>query len=909
MNVFNRVTLGALRQNKIRTAVTVTGVMLSAAMICAVTAFASSIMNYALQYATYANGDWHISLNDVELSDYDELCDSDKVKAAAYAQRLGYAEIDSENEYKPYLYVLGGKEDGLFDMLPIHLSSGRLPQSSDEIILPEHLEENGGVIYNIGDTLSVALGDRISEGEKVGQNIPCYAYDGVKNADAPKEEKIEVKQMRAYTVVGFYERPSFEEYTAPGYTALTVADSQPDDTARFDVYLKMKKAASAYSFANELVKKSDIVKFNESVLMYSGVSKYSNFTVVLCNLAIIVIALIMFGSVSLIYNAFSISVSERTRQFGLLSSIGATRRQLRKSVLFEAFAVSAVGIPLGIAAGIGGIAVTLLIIGNKFSAMLGGDFGVPLRIHVSWVSVAAAAAIALLTVLISAFIPARRATRTSAITAIRQSEDICDRKIRRGASKLTYKLFGLPGVLAVKNYRRSRKKYRATVLSLFMSVVLFVSASAFTGYLTDSVSGGFATGGYDITFSVLNGELNGKTPDELLDEICEDESITESVYFLREFTDGLVSADSLNEKALKEVLDISENTPKQLCDSTGKTDFAYSPAGILFVPDSEFERLLSENGLSRERFLNPQSPLGITVDGVVAFNATEEKYKSTEFIKEDEYEYYLPEFEKYDGWSYSDDYYDADGKHIVEYMSDDGSEKKLVPYDEAVSFRTLKSGKTIYDFPFYINREATACFNIIYPESAYKYIFTDKEELRYNYCLASDDHKASLEKLQGLLDKNGISSDAYDYAENVENERNLILIIRVFAYGFIVLISMIAAANVFNTVSTNISLRRREFAMLKSVGMTGGDFNRMMNFECLLYGSRALGLGLPVSAAITYLIYLAVSGGYETSFRLPWEAIGIAVFSVFAVVFATMLYSMSKIKRDNPIDALKNENL
>ena len=158
--------------------------------------------------------------------------------------------------------------------------------------------------------------------------------------------------------------------------------------------------------------------------------------------------------------------------------------------------------------------------------------------------------------------------------------------------------------------------------------------------------------------------------------------------------------------------------------------------------------------------------------------------------------------------------------------------------------------------------------------------------------------------------KNGFNAkNLYDVAEQEESERNIVTIIRVFSYGFIVLISLIAAANVFNTISTNISLRRREFAMLKSVGMTQKGFNKMMNFECLLYGSRALLYGLPVSCGVTYLIYLAVMEGMETKFHLPWTAIGIATLSVFLVVFVTMMYSMSKIKKDNPIDALKNENL
>lgn len=176
--------------------------------------------------------------------------------------------------------------------------------------------------------------------------------------------------------------------------------------------------------------------------------------------------------------------------------------------------------------------------------------------------------------------------------------------------------------------------------------------------------------------------------------------------------------------------------------------------------------------------------------------------------------------------------------------------------------------------------------------------------------MTSSDHEASFNNLKNLFAKKGVgTASLYDYAASVEQNRNIVIIIQVFSYGFIVLISLIAAANVFNTISTNISLRRREFAMLKSVGMTKKGFMRMMNFECLLYGSRALLFGLPVSFIVTFLIYLSVNEGYETGFCLPWGAVGIAVLSVFAVVFVTMMYSMRKIKKDNPIDALKNENL
>ena len=267
-----------------------------------------------------------------------------------------------------------------------------------------------------------------------------------------------------------------------------------------------------------------------------------------------------------------------------------------------------------------------------------------------------------------------------------------------------------------------------------------------------------------------------------------------------------------------------------------------------------------------------------------------------------------------DGYYRKDSRIDENGNKVVLYQNRDNESDIIeLPYGESFAKYTLRSEKTIEEAPFFVSRSTPVAINMIYPYSMLESVVPEAALNQFRnteYFLTSSNHTASFENLATVLTENGLSSrQLFDYAANAETNRNVVTIIRVFAYGFIVLISLIAAANVFNTISTNISLRRREFAMLKSVGMTQKGFRRMMNYECLLYGSKALLLGLPVSCGITYLIYRAVTTAYETSFHLPWAAIGIAVLSVFLVVFATMMYSMSMVKKDNPIDALKNENL
>ena len=908
MNVFSKVTLESLKKNRTRTVVTIIGIMLSAAMICASTTFVSSMQNFVLRCEIYSSGDWHGAVYDAAYKDYEDIRDSGKVSSAAYAQVLGYAKIGSANEYKPYLYVLGGDAaSGYFETMPVHLLLGTLPKDSTEIILPEHLTSNGKVNYTLGDTVTLEVGDRTLDGKRLGQDTPVYTYDSETHTEVMSGERLENTEPRTYTVVGIYERPTFEDYSAPGYTALTAADTKSADQAPIHCYFKLHKPAGVYDFMKEMgYTQEHRYAYNTKVLLYSGTAPFDSFLTAFYSLAAIIIALIVFGSVSLIYNAFSISVSERTRQFGLLSSVGATRKQLRRMVLFEALTVSAVGIPLGILVGIGGIGITLLLIGDKFSSIVRAD--IPMRICVSWQAVVIAAVIALVTVLISAWIPSKRATRVSAVEAIRQSMDIkvSGRPVR--TSKLAYKLFGLPGVLAGKHYKRNRKKYRTTVVSLFMSIVLFVSAAAFTDYMMESAEGGLASDQFDLIYAAESDASSAMRPDALLELLFSEQNVTGGTYTKKQFLQGDISREYVTAMYAGHFADFGmereDATPKDL----GISGYLY------FVADTEFNRLLEKYNLKEADYYDRDKPLGIALDRNIEFDRRLEKYVTLDTLKGDgcviEGLYYV----EIDGYYRKDSRIDENGNKVVLYQNRDNESNIIeLPYEESFAKYTLRSEKTIEEAPFFVSRSTPVAINMIYPYSMLESVVPEAALNQFRnteYFLTSSNHAASFENLATMLTENGLSSrQLFDYAANAETNRNVVTIIRVFAYGFIVLISLIAAANVFNTISTNISLRRREFAMLKSVGMTQKGFRRMMNYECLLYGSKALLLGLPVSCGITYLIYRAVTTAYETSFHLPWAAIGIAVLSVFLVVFATMMYAMRKVKKDNPIDALKNENL
>lgn len=892
MNIFAKVTLQTLKKNRVRTIVTIIGIILSCAMITAVAALVQSFSGYMLDVGIYEKGNWHGAAYSLSWSQYENIQKDEEISFAAYAQLMGYARVESENPDKPYLYVMGGEKETFFENMPVHLVAGRLPQNSEEILIPEHLLSDGGVSYHVGQTITLELGDRMVEQNTLNQFNP-YIYD---EETGETEEELVIRQTRTFQIVGIYSRPDFEEYSAPGYTALTVADLEENVGDSYDVYFRMTDPAQVYDYLKNLDCGSAT---NTDVLLYSGVSKYSSFNTMLTGLVAVLVGLIMFGSVSLIYNAFAISVSERTRQFGLLSSIGATKRQLGRMVVLEALFVSMVGIPLGVLAGLGGIGITLQIVSDMMIRLT--MIPVPLRLRISPYVVGAAVVLSLITVLLSAWIPSARAKRVTAIEAIRQSRDVRGKSRPVKTGWLQYRLFGLPGVLGKKYYKNSKRKYRATIISLFMSIVLFVSVCSYTGYLMELATTYNSDNNCDIVFDYWGDRY---APQEVLSWMKNAPEVTEA---------AMLQSYGQMAQIPKEA--IPENTLAYLEQSADPlTDTVEVPCVVWFVDDESYRQLLQENGLEEAAFFDSQNPMGVSVASTRFFDPQEEKYIQLDYLKKEQSEFTISFPVYLEGYEEDGMEWDENGNewHLYKNRNDPEDVKKL-SREEAFEQIPVRVGAQIDILPYYISSDIYGS-QVIYPLSLRDAVFPDWEKIDgnpgYNYYMLSQNHSESYEALRETLSKAGVSSTSLrDYAASNESQRALVTIVQIFTYGFVVLISLIAAANVFNTISTNIHLRRRDFAMLKSVGMPRKDFNRMMNYECILYGTRALILGLPVSCVVTWLTWGSVSYGVETRFRLPWEAMGVAVLGVFLVVGISMIYAMRKIHKDNPIDALKNENL
>ncbi len=884
MSIFTRLALRTMGKNRSRTAVTIVGVVLSAAMFTAVTTSITSLQGYIRDCNIYTEGDWHVGFDTVPEADLPALQNDELVERLLCAQELGYAEADTGWQSKPYLYVLGA--DGAFlENMPVHLQSGRLPQTPAEIVLPDPMAYEGS--FRLGDTITLGLGRRVWDNQVLGQHTPLFRADG----NGPGE-RLEIREARTYTVVGFLEAFAIEDYNAPASTAVTCWDpARTGDTV--SVYFRLTDPKAAFDFAEGQAIDGAFhyaspggAEWNTDLLMSEGASRYDTFYGVVYRLGAILMGIIVFGSVSLIYNAFSISVSERTRQFGLLSSVGATRKQLRRMVRAEALLVSAAGIPLGLGAGVLGMGVTLRFLGGRISSVYGVR-EVAMRLRVSPAALGIAAAVALGTVLLSAWIPARRAMRIPAMEAIRQSGDVAIRPREVAVAPLTARLFGLEGLLARKHFKRSRRRYRSTVLSLFLSVLLFISASSLCSYLTDAVTGTFEKQDYDISYA-WRADQDDPAGDALrtLARLAPAEGVTRAAAVLDYGCAWEVPFDSLPGETAQRLREDGMAEPYE------------ANCFLLGVDEESYRAYLKEQGLDAAKFLDADQPLAVALGETRAFNPDEGRVERLKLLDQDAASVTVP--------VRSDSLYDA-------YMADrDPAALTPEEWDEAEAYYTIEEtfaiGAVVDTLPFGLNSAERWGLYLALP-MAYLADRIDTEPNTRIY-LQAPDHAAVFSDLIARTQELGLENGEFHDVWSVdEGNRNLILVIQVFSYGFIALISLIAAANVFNTISTSLSLRRRELAMLQSVGMTRGGLRKMLNYECLLCGLKALLFGLPASCAVTYLIFLSISGGYETSFYLPWTAAAIAVASVFAVVFASMLYAMRKLRTTHLIDAVRSENL
>ena len=848
MSILNRLTIKNLRLNKKRTIVTIIGIILSTALMVGIGLLFSSFQDLMIRDTIGYSGKYEAKYNDVDLIKLNDI--KNKNFTYFYEKPIGFSKIESSNEYKPYMYITSVNRE-YFDELK--LIEGDIPKNENEIVISNHVITNGGLDYKVGDIVTFTYGSRNIDG-----NITLA------NNELVDGEFLTNEGTHTYKIVGIVDRSNFESYSASGYTAFTVDVNS--DNGNVNLYVMFNKNKNIIKQSEELAKELNYngdINYNSTLLALYGESTYGNVMSSMGGMMIIMLSLVSIGCIIVIYNSFAISVMERKKEFGLLSSIGATKRQLSHTVFFEAVFVGVIGIILGILGAYIGIGCVILIINNLISDML--EYKLHLVTNPLFIIIPVIFMIIVIGV--SAFIPSRRASKVSPIEAIRQNDDIKINKKKIRTSKLVLKLFGIEGEIALKNIKRNKKKYRVTIVSLFISIVLFISFSSYMNYTLNTASSVMGEVPYDYQISYF-GDDNNKEALDKINEIVKSSDVKEYVSYsvgnLSIIGDYIYS---------DEYLDFYKN--------------AYGDDGIKALNNLKYQSIyilvLDDNSYNKYKNL-----IGLDKDGVILLN----RFKGVSYGNNKRVNYDIPVINN--------------GNINIKICNFDDDEEnvdttKYCNKNIDNIFVTNKSFDLIEEFSYMDD------FKLIVNKKLYDSILDGGTDFTQFNIIS--DNTNNIDKLTKELDKYN-NVNYINIKESMKQTNNLILVVKILMYGFISLVTLIGVTSVFNTISTSMALRKREFAVLRSIGLTRGGFNKMLFFESLFFGMKSLIFALPVSIGVTILIHYSLADMVSIStIIIPWKAIIISIVSVFIIVLLTMMYSSSKIKKHNIIEQIREENI
>lgn len=848
MSILNDLTIKNLKLNKKRTIVTIVGIILSTALMVGIGLLFSSFQDYMIRETISYNGKYEAEYGDVSL---DKLNSIDKKDFSYFYQKpIGFSKFDSANEYKPYLYISSVNKEYFNEL---HLISGRFAENDSELVISNHINTNGGASYKIGDIITLKYGERVIEGVNTLANNEYY-----------EEETLNIVGEKTYTIVGIVERSNFEDYSASGYSTFTLDMNDKEGIVNVFVMFNNKKKIIKQS--EDLAKKlgyDNAISYNSTLLALYGESTYGNIMKSMITMIVIMLSLVSIGCIVVIYNSFAISVMERKKEFGLLSSIGATKKQLSYTIFFEALIEGTIGIILGIGGAYIGIGTVILIINN----LIGDILVLKLNLVTNIMFIIIPVIFMILVIFISALVPSRRAAKVSPIEAIRQNDDIKINKKKIKTGKLVNKLFGIEGEIALKNIKRNKKKYRVTIVSLFISIVLFISFSSYMNYTIDTASSVMGEVPYDYQISYF-GDDNDIDALDKISEIIKSNDVKEYVSY---------SASNLsiigNYTYSDEYLDFYKS--------------AYGDDGIKALTNLKYQ-YISIYILDDISYNKYKELIGLDKDSVILLN----KFKGVSYGNNKRVNYDIPVINNGDInikiCNFDDNDEDVD---TTKYCN-----KKI---DNI--FITNKSFDLIEEFSYMSD------FKLIVNKKLYDNI-SDSGTHYTQYNIISD-NTDNIDKLTKELDK----YDNVNYTnvkESMKQANNMILVVKILMYGFIGLITLIGVTSVFNTISTSMALRKREFAVLRSIGLTRKGFNKILFFESLFFGLKSLIYAIPVSLGVTIIIHYALADMMSiNSIVIPWKAIIISIVSVFVIVLLTMMYSTSKIKKHNIIEQIREENI
>lgn len=948
MNLMKTLTLKNLKLNRKRTIVTIVGIILATALLSALVTLVSSFQYSMIEYQKQKGGDFHVKFSNVKMSELSEFKNNRNIESTFETMGMGFAKLDGcKNEDKPYAYVMATDEAG-FEKGCFNLIEGRMAKNEDEIVIPRHLKTNGRIDIKVGDEITLDIGKRYdSNTESVIWENCAYEHEA---------ETLTDTVTKRYKVVGIMERPGYgmEDYSAAGYTFVTYSDelaaidngtkseaSEADTT--LTVYsrytqkaLRNKDAVTADiigvdeklfeksnnssvemsaeesdRFLKEMENAKYDIYINRFLISYECVFPIDGTFKALFTVAAVVALIIILTSVYCIKNSFNISITEKIRQYGMLASVGATRRQIKSSVKTEAAMLGVVGIPVGTMSGI----LASFILVKVVNALSAGWLNFALSFHTSLPALILAVILSIATIYFSATGSARRAAKVTPLEAIRNTKEIKIKSAKLKTPAIIGRIWGIGGVISYKNIKRNKKKYRTTVTSIVICSVTFIVISYFMSMAFSVVGMSYASADYNIGINMsCKKDIDIEKFSKLLSGIEGAED-----YLVGAGYDFDVSKPEYTKEYgeyCRQVYDNSEDVSQMFL--------------ITVLDDKSYDKYASDAGIKN-------AAAGAILVNKCTFDVYNEN--SSKYVKKEMelYKYKAGDtiecgYNVYDDASSDDNAAEGDTESSTEDNNavEGGTEISTEDNSGYVDEETINNGvrKTVDVTIAGVTDKVPIGYKgysntlLFMNQKGFESLWGDGKngnEIKPGYASYSayvvaenaDEYQDTFEK---ETEENPEYSQISFYVSNLDkemrDEKSLFTLLGVFAYGLIVVIALIGITNIINTLSTGMELRSREFATLRSIGMTDKQFAGMVRLESVFISVKALVIGVPLGILISYLLCVMMNRMDDAIiYEPPYKAIILCIVVVIMLIYAIMKLSMTKLRHNNIIETIKNENL
>ena len=949
MNLMKTLTLKNLKLNRKRTIVTIVGIILATALLSALVTLVSSFQYSIIEYQKQKGGDFHVKFSNVKMSELSEFKNNRNIESTFETMGMGFAKLDGcKNEDKPYAYVMATDEAG-FERGCFHLIEGRMAKNEDEIVIPRHLKTNGRIDIKVGDEITLDVGKRYDSNTEsvIGENC-AYEHEA---------ETLTDTVTKRYKVVGIMERPGYkmEDYSAAGYTFVTYSDElaaidngSKSEAGEADTTLTVYSRYTQKALRNKDAVTADIIGVDEKLLAkandssvemtaeesdrflkeienakydidmngylisYECVFPVDGMFKALFTVAAVVALIIILTSVYCIKNSFNISITEKIRQYGMLSSVGATRRQIKSSVKTEAAMLGVVGIPVGTMSGI----LAALVLVKVVNAMSAGWLNFALSFHTSLPALILAVILSIATIYFSATGSARRAARVTPLEAIRNTKEIKIKSAKLKTPAIIGRIWGIGGVISYKNIKRNNKKYRTTVTSIVICSVTFIVISYFMSMAFSMVGMSYASTDYNIGIN-----MSYKKDIDI-------EKLSKLVSGIEGVDDYLVGAGYDFDVDKPEYTKEYGEYCRQLYDDSEDVSQMFL---ITVLDDKSYDKYASDAGIKNAA----EGAILVNKCTFDVYNENSSKYvkKEMELYKYKAGDTIKCGYNVYDDASSDENAVEGN----TESNTDDNNavegdtESNVDDNNGYVDEETINNGvrKTVDVTIAGVTDKVPIGYKgygnttlMFMNQKGFESLWADGKsgnELKPGYASYSayvvaenaDDYQDTFEK---ETDENPEYSQISFYVSNLDkqmrDEKSLFTLLGVFAYGLIVVIALIGITNIINTLSTGMELRSREFATLRSIGMTDKQFAGMVRLESVFISVKALVIGVPLGILISYLLCVMMNRMDDAIiYEPPYKAIILCIVVVIMLIYAIMKLSMTKLRHNNIIETIKNENL